>query len=133
MAEGFAKAYGADVLKTMSAGLYPAGSVARLTRDVMSQKDIDIGEQYPKGVGDVPWNDFDVIVNMSGQMPHLDTNARLLHWDVTDPIGGDRSHFENVADRIEQLVRELISEIRENPPKVRGAREPRKSPFGLFG
>ena len=48
MAEGFARAYGADVLYAQSAGLAPALAVAPLTHHVMLEKNIDLGDCYPK-------------------------------------------------------------------------------------
>jgi len=42
MAEGFARAYGADVMIPASAGLAPAMNVARDTKTAMAEKDIDI-------------------------------------------------------------------------------------------
>ena len=50
MAEGFARAYGADVLSAQSAGLAPALAVAPLTHKVMLEKNIDLGHIYPKSI-----------------------------------------------------------------------------------
>ena len=53
MAEGFARALGADVLIAQSAGLAPALAVAPLTNYVMREKNIDLRDYYPKQLKDV--------------------------------------------------------------------------------
>src|SRR6267143_4877245 len=67
MAEGFARAYGSDVIAAQSAGLAPAVSVAPLTRAVMLEKNIDIGDAFPKGLDFAMRQGVDLIVNMSGR------------------------------------------------------------------
>ncbi len=129
MAEGFANVYGADTIRSMSAGLYPAGSVSGLTREVMADRDIHLDGHFPKGIKEVPWEEFDVIANMSGHMLPYDTKARVLHWQVEDPIGAGRPTYEAVAEQIEGLVKQLIAELRDHPPEPRPAR---KSLFGLW-
>ena len=65
MAEGFARTHGADVLMVQSAGLAPALAVAPLTHHVMLEKNIDLGDCYPKELEHVD-GDIDLIINMSG-------------------------------------------------------------------
>jgi len=112
MAEGFARALGADVVEPASCGLAPAPSVSRMTRQVMGERGIDLSGHYPKSLGEVPLGDFDVVVNMSGMMLPVDLDSRLLHWDVTDPMGGPKELYDAVADRIRGLVEGLIEDLR---------------------
>src|SRR5271165_2238746 len=49
MAEGFARAYGADVMAVQSAGLSPAVMVSPLTKTVLAERNIHIDDQFPKG------------------------------------------------------------------------------------
>ena len=65
MAEGFARTYGSDVLHAQSAGLAPALAVAPLTHHVMLEKNIDLGDCYPKELEHVD-GAIDLIINMSG-------------------------------------------------------------------
>jgi arsenate reductase len=112
MAEGFARSYGSDVLEAVSAGLFPASTVARLSREVMSERNIDISNQYPKSLSEVNCADCDVIVNMSGMMLPFKTAARVLTWEIPDPIGADKEVFVEVAVTIERLVMNLILALR---------------------
>jgi arsenate reductase len=115
MAEGFAKALGGDLLEVHSAGLSPALFVQPETHEVMAEHGIRLIGQRPKGIEMLAREPFDVVVNMSGQLlPRLQA-ARVIEWRVRDPIGRSESVYRDVAAQIEQLVRGLISELRERP------------------
>ena len=62
MAEGFARVYGSDVIAPHSAGLAPAVSIAPLTRTVMLEKNIDIGDAFPKALDFAMRQGVDLIV-----------------------------------------------------------------------
>src|SRR5882762_10084939 len=66
MAEGFARAYGSDIIDPQSAGLSPASIIAPLTRQVLGEKNVKIDDHFPKGLEMVSRQAFDIIVNMSG-------------------------------------------------------------------
>ncbi len=111
MAEGFARAYGSDVLDVQSAGLAPAMAVVSLTHHVMLEKNIDLGDCYPKEMYHVE-GDVDLIINMSGHDLPANTAAQVEVWNVRDPIGQSDEVFRQVRDQIEQLVLELIDRVR---------------------
>jgi len=113
MAEGFAKSYGVDVMDANSAGLAPATSIAPLTRQVMMEKNIDIGEAFPKGVGMVIPGGVDLIVNMSGHKLPAKTAAPVEDWEIRDPIGQSETVYRDVRDEIERRVMTLILSIRQ--------------------
>ncbi len=112
MAEGFARKYGSDVLEAHSAGVCPAVSVSRLTREVMARRNIDLSGHFPKGVSEAAPESFDLIVNMSGEPLPAPAAVHQLMWDVQDPIGGDAEVHEQTASQIETLVMQLILELR---------------------
>jgi len=115
MAEGFARAHGADVLLAQSAGLAPALAVQPLTHKVMLEKNIDLGHIYPKSI-DAVRGDFDLVVNMSGQRNPFKTNAPVEDWDVQDPIGEPEEVYRQVRDEIEQRILRLVSAMRARKP-----------------
>ena len=121
MAEGFARAYGGDVMIASSAGLWPAGTVAPDTIWSMQEKNIDIRSHFPKSYQVLAGNGFDVIVNMSGyDLPKLDGTPRsipIVDWKVQDPIGLDRNVYRGVRDQIEDLVMHLILDFRRKRKK----------------
>jgi protein-tyrosine-phosphatase len=114
MAEGFARAYGSDVMDVWSAGLSPAMVIAPLTKKVLAERNISLEEHFPKGLNYVPREPFDIVVNMSGST--LDWGgARVLEWLVRDPIGQKEEVYRSVASEIERLVMRLILELRSAP------------------
>ena len=123
MAEGFARAYGSDVLISKSAGLAPAISVSSLTRKVMLEKNIDLGQIYPKSV-DMLAGDFDLVINMSGQRRPFETQARVEDWDIHDPIGESVQVYRQVRDEIEQRIMRLVLAMRSRRPSKSNAPTP---------
>jgi arsenate reductase len=118
MAEAFARAHGSDVLEAQSAGLAPALAVAPLTHAVMLEKDIDLGDFYPKEIGRVvdraegSLDGVDLIINMSGYELQLKKPVPVEEWDVHDPIGEPEEVFREVRDEIERRVLQLIETLR---------------------
>jgi len=119
MAEGFARAYGSDVLVAESAGLSPALDVSALTQAVMLEKNIDLGSHHPKGLEDVNLPSVDLIVNMSGAPLPAQATCPVREWDVRDPIGGNEQLQRQVAAQIENLVMQLVLELRSQADRHR--------------
>ena len=115
MAEGFARAYGSDVLNAESAGLAPAMAVAPLTHKVMLEKNIDLGHMYPRSLEEIKGR-FDLIVNMSGQRVPKEIKGAVEDWDIQDPIGESEDVYREVRDQIEQRVMRLVLGMRHRKP-----------------
>ena len=115
MAEGFARTYGNDVLDALSAGLAPALAVAPLTHHVMLEKNIDLGDYYPKQLENVEGS-FDLIINMSGYDVPVPAGAQVEVWNISDPIGESEDVFRQTRDEIEQRVLQLIETLRSRKP-----------------
>jgi len=114
MAEAFARSYGADIIEAQSAGLSPATYIAPLTRQTLSERNLNIDSHFPKGMDLMRRQSFDVLVNMSGVPVGL-PGARVIEWTVPDPIGQTDSYYRTVATQIEGLVMRLILELRTHP------------------
>lgn len=112
MAEGFARAYGGDIMVVESAGLSPAAIVQPETRKVMAERNVRIDEHFPKGMEILAREKFDVIVNMSGQKLPVAPGAKVREWLVKDPIGQSDAVYQAVVEQIEGLVMRLILELR---------------------
>ncbi len=119
MAEGFARAFGSDVMEAQSAGLAPALALAPLTHVVMLEKNIDLGDLYPKEmdrVAGLAEGSVDLIINMSGFELQLRNPVPVEEWDVYDPIGEPEEVFREVRDEIERRVLGLIETLRSCKP-----------------
>lgn len=112
MAEGFARAYGDDILVARSAGTSPAAMIQPLTSQVMSLRNVRLDGQFPKGLEILAREHFDLIVNMSGQKLPSAAGAKIRDWPVRDPIGQTEAIYKSVAEQIEGLVMRLILELR---------------------
>jgi arsenate reductase len=128
MAEGFARAYGSDVLTAQSAGLAPAMAVVPLTHRVMLEKNIDLGDCFPKEMHHVEGS-IDLIVNMSGHELPAHTNLQVEVWEVHDPIGESEEVFRQVRDEIEQRVLQLIERLRSRKPAASEALSPSRKKY----
>jgi arsenate reductase len=115
MAEGFARAYGQGFWEVESAGLMPAIIIAPLTRRVMDEKQINLGEQFPKPLDWVRPETFDLVVNLCGCTLPETLQVPIRNWDVDDPIGRSEKVYRKVRDEIEGLVRALLEELRPQP------------------
>ena len=67
--------------------------------------------QFPKGVELLAREQFDVVVNLSGN-PLPKMSGRIITWPVRDPIGESEEVYRAVASQIERLVMGLILELR---------------------
>jgi len=114
MAEAFARAHGSGVLEAQSAGLAPALAVAPLTHAVMLEKDIDLGDYYPKEMSRIQGSvdNVDLIINMSGYELQLKKPVPVEEWEIHDPIGESEATFREVRDEIERRVLQLIETLR---------------------
>ena len=121
MAEGFARAYGSDVIVPASAGLSPAFVVAPDTLKAMLVKNVDLHDHFPKHLQHMARLQFDLVVNMSGHLlPEL-PGTHIIEWEVPDPISMSYDEHCEVRDEIERLVMKLVIDIRqEQLPKFRG-------------
>ena len=115
MAEGFARTYGSDVIAASSAGLAPAGIVSPLTRQIMLEKNIDLGDVLPKPLDPEMLQASGLIINMSGWKCPAPEGVAVEDWKVRDPIGQSEEVFRQVANEIEHLVMRLILRLRAEP------------------
>jgi arsenate reductase len=114
MAEGFARAYGADVLIPASAGLAPASYVAPDSKRAMVEKNIDIQDHFPKSLRQLDRACFDLAINMSGTKLSPDTAAQIVDWEIPDPVRATYERHCEIRDQIERRVMDLVMELRRS-------------------
>jgi arsenate reductase (thioredoxin) len=115
MAEAFARLYGDDVLIAASAGLAPAIKLAPDTLRAMEEKNIDIRDQFPKSLRHLGRAEFEIVVNMSGMFLPETFGARVIDWEVADPVHMEYSEHCEIRDDIEARVMKLVLELRRSP------------------
>jgi len=130
MAEGFARALGADAIEARSAGLDPRG-IHPLTPKVMAEKGIDLTMHTSKGFHVADAAAADLVITLCGnadeRCPILPGRVKRLHWPLEDPAaatGEDAIEvFRRVRDEVETHVSDLIRELRmtpDPPPSAEG-------------
>lgn len=112
MAEGFARAYGSDVMDPASAGLAPAAIIQPLTRQVMEAKNISLDDLHAKDLSQIDLHSLDLVVNISGRPLPAGLPIEVREWKVEDPIGQSEEVYLRVRDQIETLVMGLILDLR---------------------
>ena len=117
IAEGFAREMGSDVVEVWSAGLHPTGVVSEDAILVMEEHGVDISHQRSNGLDEVPLNEMDMVVSMTGipavELFPAEFPGRLIDWDVDDPIGRPLSVFRRIGGEIEEKVKDLLEDIRK--------------------
>jgi protein-tyrosine-phosphatase len=113
MAEALARKYGSDVLTVSSAGLTPAVNTHILTRSVLKEINVDLGDHRPRHLDEVDLRRIDLIVNMSGEALTEVGDVPVETWDVKDPYGRDEAEFRRARGEIEMKVMHLILRARK--------------------
>jgi arsenate reductase len=117
MAEGFARAWGDGVVEAYSAGTSPSGLVSEESIQAMLELGFDISHQTSKGLDDVPLEDIDLVVNLTGRpatmfLPNL-LRGRVIDWRVEDPVGRPLPMYRKARDEIAALVKGLLTDVRD--------------------
>lgn len=136
MAEGFARAYGHDIIDAVSAGLSPANFVDPHTKAVMAERGISLDEAFPKPIDLALKPMPTLIVNISGQaLPYHAAHLPVEIWNVRDPIGEAQGVHREIRDQVEGLVMKLILRLRQqSPTPLRTNADPAaKAPRYKFG
>ena len=114
MAEGFARAYGSDVIIPASAGFTPASRVAPDTIRAMAEKNINLKDHFPKGIQHLGR----ATVRRGDQYGRFRRSRKISAgtsvpgmW--TDPVYMNFEDHCTVRDEIERLVMLLILELRK--------------------
>ncbi|ACL70216.1 arsenate reductase ArsC [Halothermothrix orenii] len=112
MAEGFAKHLASDLLEVYSAGTRPAPRVNPNAVEVMSEVGIDISNQHPKLLEDIP-SELDVLITMgcNVQCPFIPCKFRE-DWGLDDPDGNPIEEFRKTRDIIKEKVEKLIEKVK---------------------
>ncbi|WP_431932192.1 arsenate reductase ArsC [Micromonospora sp. RP3T] len=112
MALGFFTHLAADRAVAWSGGSEPGIEVNPAAIAAMTERGIDIGEEFPK-----PWTDevvraADVVVTMGcGDACPVFPGTRYENWDLDDPAGLDTTGVRAIRDEIERRVRRLLDDL----------------------
>jgi protein-tyrosine-phosphatase len=124
MAEAIARYDAADVIEPSSAGLYPLGYIAELTKQTLMKNGYSANglssDVFTKESADAA----DLIINMTGR-PSEEIFGGLENvedWLVQDPFGEDPETYQRVFEGIQRRVIQLALSLREKRQSQKAAR-----------
>ena len=120
MAQGWARALGADSVSAHSAGIEAHGRNPRAI-EVMREAGVDISDQKSTVVTDEMLAAADLVVTVCGHAdehcPVLPPGCRKLHWPLEDPARARGSEeeimeqFRSTRDQVKSRVQALLREL----------------------
>lgn len=113
MAAGWLRHLAGDAIEVRSAGSEPADQINPVAVEAMREVGIDITDQTPKLLQYETAQSSDVIVTMGcGDACPVFPGKRYEDWKLDDPAGKGieavRPIRDEIRDRVQQLVRELV-------------------------
>ena len=109
MAEGWAKHLASDLFEIYSAGTEKYTEVKPMAIEVMKEAGVDISNQYPKLLNEIP-EEVDILITMGcGVVCPFIPNSTSEDWGIEDPSGGTIEDFRIARDKIKRKVEDLIN------------------------
>jgi protein-tyrosine-phosphatase len=123
MAEAISRYDAADVIEASSAGFYPLGYVAELTKQTLRKNGYSANGLTSDVLAKEAVEAADLIINMSGMASEEIFRGRenVEDWLVQDPFGADPETYQRVFEGIQRRVNQLAFSLREQ-------RQARKAP-----
>jgi arsenate reductase len=111
MAEGLAKEYASDLFEVYSAGTEPAPAVKPNAVKAMEEIGINIDEQYPKKIEEIP-SELDILITMGCgvECPYIPCKYRK-DWELDDPAGKPIEEFRKTREIIKEKVKKLVAKV----------------------
>lgn len=124
MAEAIARYDAADVLEPSSAGLFPLGYIAELTKQTLMRNGYTANGLSSDPLKREAAEAADMIINMTGRpREEIFWNARKVEdWIVQDPFESDPETYQRVFEEIKRRVNQLALNLRQERQKQKAAR-----------
>lgn len=115
MAEAIAQYDAADVIEPSSAGLYPLGYIAELTKQTLMKNGYSTNGLTSDVLTQEAADTADLIINMTGRPSEeiLRGLENVEDWFVQDPYGEDPETYQSVFEGIQRRVHQLALSLRE--------------------
>jgi protein-tyrosine-phosphatase len=121
MAEAIARYDAADVIEPFSAGLYPLGYVAELTKQTLMKNGYSANGLTSDVLRKEAVEGADLIINMTGR-PRQEIfrgQENVEDWLLQDPFGADPETYQRVFEGIQRCVNQLAFSLRDRRPGPR--------------
>ena len=123
MAEAIAQYDAADIIEPSSAGLFPLGYIAELTKQTLMKNGYS-ANGLTSDVLTQEATDADLIINMTGRRSEEIFRGRenVEDWLVQDPFGEDPETYQRVFEGIQRRVNQLAMSLREKRQSQKAAK-----------
>lgn len=109
IAEAWANKYASEGIRAVSAGTHPDEMVdPGAIRIMRSSHGIDLSGKHPKRLDAVGRIDVLVTMGCGVACPYV-PGARLVEWDIPDPMGGSDEAYDEVIEVIRSKVKDLTA------------------------
>jgi len=124
MAEAIARYDAADVMEASSAGLYPLGYIAELTKQTLMKNGYSANGLTSDAITREAMEEAGLIINMTGATSEHVFGGRenVEDWLVEDPYGEDPETYQRVFEGIRRRVDQLAQSLREKRISQRAGR-----------
>ena len=114
MAEAWAKHLGESLIEAYSAGTENYPEVKPLAVKVMEESGIDMSDQKPKLISEIP-QEIDILITMGCGVacPFIPCQHRE-DWELTDPSGGPIEEYRKTREIIKEKVIDLLKRIKSD-------------------
>jgi len=118
MAEAIARYDAADVIEPFSAGLYPLGYVAELTKQTLMKNGYSANGLTSDVLRKEEVEGADLIINMTGRPSEeiFRGQEKVEDWLLQDPFGADPETYQRVFEGIQRRVNQLAFSLRDRRP-----------------
>lgn len=114
LAAGILRQLAGDDVIVRTAGSAPADNVRHVVATALDEIGVSLGGEFPKPLTDEAVRAADVVVTMGcGDACPVYPGRRYLDWDLDDPVGKPLNVVRKIRDDIDQRVRALLQELRE--------------------
>lgn len=112
MAAALLNKHAQGAVHVRSAGSVPAAELEPSVVEAMTEAGIDLGQEFPKPLTDDVVRAADVVVTMGcGDSCPIYPGKQYLDWKIEDPADKDLPAAREIRDKIDLLVRELLTEL----------------------
>ena len=124
MAEAISLYDAADVIEPSSAGLYPLGYIAELTKQTLIKNGYSANGLTSEALGKEALEAADLVINMTGRPSGEAFRGRenVEDWLVEDPFGADPETYQRVFEGIQRRVNQLALNLREQRQEQKAPR-----------
>jgi arsenate reductase (thioredoxin) len=104
--------HGSGRVVVRSAGSAPGDTINPAVAELLTDRGLDVGKEFPKPLTDEAARAADIIITMGcGDACPVHPGKRYLDWDLPDPAGKDVEEVRPIVDDIERRALALLHEL----------------------